>query len=165
MGRKHQQRGRASRPVLVALSGLIVFACLGVTDAAAKAMHRLTPAQVSNVYCPSSEHALFRALTTVEANVQIGVNISRYRALLTTAQVAYNQDPARGESVECLNAVGVPDEKALNDYIRALNSWSQCLAKSLTSNCLSSGSVADRFEQRQWADASAQLNRVSDALG
>jgi hypothetical protein len=117
------------------------------------------------VSCPQATRVLYNRLATIEGNLAAGLKIAQYRALIADAEVAYNLNPVSRMSYPCIVHVGVPEENALNDYVHALNSWAQCLSKSLYSNCLQSGSVADQFEQGQWNKATAQLQKASNALG
>ena len=113
-------------------------------------------ASSSPVVCPNAERTLLHRLSVVLANLDVGLDFTRYKGLVVDARAAYNLAPASSESIDCLRYVAVPNEKALNDYLRALTSWSSCIAK-LNLTCSTEGSVAYNFRQRQWSDASAQI--------
>ena len=87
-------------------------------------------ASSSPVVCPNAERTLLHKLSVVLANLDVGLDFTKYKGLVVDARVAYNQAPASSESIDCLRYVAVPNEKALNDYLRALNSWSSCIASS-----------------------------------
>jgi hypothetical protein len=143
---------------------LALLAATAVTVIAASTASANDRRAATLAYCSPQMHRLVNTLTTVEGHLAVGVKFSQYTTDVGNASTAYNRVNFKAETYQCVSNVGVPSEKALNDYTRALNVWRQCLAKSLTSNCLGSGSTADKFEQRQWDDATLQLRRAVSSM-
>jgi hypothetical protein len=132
MGKDHVANARrlgTRSPIVAAL------ALAGL--AAGLSASRATAARTDHtVYCLYQLGNLVDTLTQIEGEMQVGVSFNDYRSLIGQAQVAYARVPWRRVSLSCLNEVGVPAERALNYYLRAFNSWAQCI-RNLTLDCSS----------------------------
>ena len=110
--------------------------------------------------CSPQLRRLVNSLSEIDSRLSIGMNYAAYRAVVTRARVAYGLVPWKRTSGLCLSGVGVPAERALNAYARALGGWSQCIQRLTCDN-----QVSISFRQRQWALATPNVDRALNNLG
>jgi len=77
------------------------------------------------------------------------------------AQVAYDNVPFGRLDSRCTLKVGVALEDALNQYIRAFNSWNKCFQAYA---CEVEGAVLAGI-RRHWSEATERLDYASKRLG
>jgi hypothetical protein len=110
-----------------------------------------------------------QSLVALETQVQVGVNFPTYKSYLTRVETAYNGIPVADQSLACLNAVGVPGERAMNDYISAYNAWATCIrriyAGTAPNGCASPGTPGYGSEQIYWGRASGAVQAAVNGLG
>ena len=117
------------------------------------------------VVCPPQYRAFVNALTVIDGRLSLGVTHASYEDFLAKAQIAYNQTPFKSAPITCVALIGVPAERALNDYIKANNSWAACLSRvalSARSNCQSGPGYGSR--QVYWRDASKNISKAVNNL-
>ena len=122
----------------------------------------------ATVFCPAPYAAMVRALTAMEAEVQTGVSYGQYENLLVKVRTAYNRLPTNSVSIACLNAVGIPAEQAMNNFIRASNSWAGCnrrVAAGLSKSCVGSTSYGEASRRIYWQRASASIQKAVNNIG
>jgi hypothetical protein len=149
---------------VVKAGSLILTAILCALVAAAQA----SAAPVATVSCPAPYAIMVRTLTAMEAEVQIGVDYDRYENLLVKVRTAYNRLPTNSVSIACLNAVGIPAEQAMNNFIRASNSWAGCnrrVADGLSKSCVGSTSYGEASRRIYWQRASASIQKAVNSIG
>jgi hypothetical protein len=145
--------------------GLVVLAILSALVIVAQAPGRGAAAAT---LCPSPYASMVKTLTAMEAQVQVGVNYSRYENLLVKVRTAYDRLPTNTASLACLNAVGIPSEQAMNNYIQASNSWNACngrVTAGLARSCVGPGSYGEASRQIYWQRASASIQKAVNNLG
>ena len=130
-------------------------------------MPGIAHAQRANVgvACPPQYRALVNALTVIDGRLSLGLNHTNYESYLVKAQIAYNQTPFKSAPITCVALIGVPAERALNDYIKANNSWSACLSRvalSAQSSCQSGPGYGSR--RLYWSDASKNISKAVNNL-
>ena len=72
--------------------------------------------------------AFLHDLDTLESRLAAGLSYEQYFAEVQGARSAYEKIPVGSLDLPCLNAVGAPAEKALNQYIESANIWRECRA-------------------------------------
>jgi hypothetical protein len=143
-----------------ALAGAAVVVLLAVAPGLARAQG----ARVA-VPCPPQYRAFVNALTVIDGRLTIGLNHASYANYLAKAQIAYNQTPFKSAPISCVALIGVPAERALNDYVKANNSWAACLSRvalSTKTNCQSGPGYASR--RFYWSDASKNITKAVNNL-
>jgi hypothetical protein len=131
------------------------------------AMPGLARAQRATVVvaCPPQYRVLVNALTVIDGRLSIGLNHASYENYLAKAQIAYNQTPFKSAPITCVALIGVPAERALNDYVKANTSWAACLSRvalSAQSNCQSGPGYGAR--RVYWSDASNNISKAVNSL-
>jgi hypothetical protein len=71
---------------------------------------------------------LLQKLHNIDSRLTIGMTQSEYSTALGDAQIVYDRIRFAAMELDCVSAVGVPAENAFNLYIRANNTWSDCIA-------------------------------------
>ena len=96
-----------------------------------------------------------------ELNGQLAINITyqEYRRMLGRVSTAYNGINVGALDAGCLDEAAVPAEKALNSYIQAENTWSDCIDDY---NC-DLDSIDPKL-QRNWSASTRTIDRASDYL-
>jgi hypothetical protein len=88
-----------------------------------------------------------------------------YENYLAKAQIAYSQTPFTSAPITCVALIGVPPERALNDYVKGNTSWAACLSRvalSAQSNCQSGPGYGAR--RVYWSDASKNVSKAVNNL-
>lgn len=99
----------------------------------------------------------------LDSRLHIGLSYDEYTDKVGDLKVAYDQvdfDSADADQLDCLTAVGLPAEQALNQYTRAASAWSKCFDDVDCSN----DSVKPTW-QRHWAQATRKTNAAKDGPG
>ena len=115
--------------------------------------------------CVSVTKALTSKLSDLDSRLTIGLQFDDYSRKVGDAQVAYDRlikDLKRREGVSdrCINKVGLPLERALNQYVTAYNVWNDCIGDY---SCSFEGAILKRA-QRSWAKATTGLERAAANL-
>lgn len=109
--------------------------------------------------CASGVDPLVVSLKQLDTDLGVGLNYSDYGSEVRDANRAYQTVVDGGLASGCLNAVGVPLENALNDYISADKTWNNCISDL---NCLND-SITPTL-QDEWAKATIAIRRAEAAL-
>jgi hypothetical protein len=154
-----------------------VMACALVSGAGAVSAPRAAT-RSETALCPRTVVGFVNSLNVLDGRLDIGVTYDGYGNLLGRVRVAYGRIAVRTESAACTSRVGVPGERAMNAYIRAYNSWSDCLDwynSAVVQNRIDWGANVPTcekgpghgyaFRQRQWRAAHANVRRAIEALG
>jgi hypothetical protein len=116
-------------------------------------------AQATFDACVDETSALSDALATLDARLDVGLDIDEYSDLVGDASVAYNQMDVDAMGAACIGSVGVPLENAINKYIGVASTWDDCVWDDYCS--------MDDIEpdmQSKWASASRLIDRASDGV-
>jgi hypothetical protein len=142
------------RAVLVVVSSLAILA-LVVTIGPDRAQ-----AESAEARCHRSLDAFLNALTEIDGQLGVGLNVRQYAALLRRANVAHSRVPWKRIDGSCLFDVALPLARARYAYSRALTSWQECVA---ALDC--DRPVGEGFRQRMWRIASVNIDRAVNRLG
>jgi hypothetical protein len=140
---------------------VILFAaatgCGGTSTGGKRAKERAGALKAYRV-CESQVGPLLTALEQLHSRLDIGLTFQEYSNRLGD-KVAYDAAPFEQQSAACTSRVGVPAEAALNAYIRAYNTWNDCISDL---NC-STDSINSQL-QGPWATAASKLDRARAGL-
>lgn len=111
--------------------------------------------------CHSAIDPLMESLTNLNSDLGVGLTFSAYSTEVAHANRGDTYAGAHigGAGTVCISKIGRPLEAALNDYIKASNTWNQCITDFLS---CSNDSIKPTL-QADWAKArskiqAAQLN-------
>jgi hypothetical protein len=99
------------------------------------------------------------SLDQLRGKLLAGLDYEGYVGEMKTIRRDYEAIPVDELTLECLHAVGTPGEKALNRYIAAGNTWTDCVE--------ADGCEATTIEaalQAQWRQASGYLSKAQNGL-
>jgi hypothetical protein len=99
------------------------------------------------------------ALEDLHSRLGIGLSFQDYSDRVGDVKVAYDSVPFNQLSVACTSGVGVPAEAALNAYIRAYNTWNDCISDDYCST-----DSIDSQLQGPWSSATLKITRARTAL-
>jgi hypothetical protein len=102
---------------------------------------------------------ILRRLEALEGQLAVSITYQEYRRMLGRVSSAHSGVNVRALDLPCLSRAAVPAEKALNDYIKAENTWSNCIDDF---DC-DIDSIDPRL-QRNWAAATRRTSRASGYL-
>jgi hypothetical protein len=118
-----------------------------------------TVTEVIDEACADQLGPLLTELSALDSRLSVGLNFERYSNLVSDIQVVYDQIPFEELGPECVNRVGIPTERAFNDYVKAYNIWNNCISDIDCDN----DSITPRL-QRQWSNATTRLGRAEQNL-
>jgi hypothetical protein len=98
----------------------------------------------------------------LDSRLDIGLNYDEYTDQVADAKVVYDRIDFHGAgtgSLDCIQQVGLPAERALNQYAKAAGTWGDCFDDF---DCDTDSIQGDL--QSRWTRASAQVDRASRAL-
>ncbi|MGE5408890.1 MAG: hypothetical protein ACM3NV_09775, partial [Syntrophothermus sp.] len=99
------------------------------------------------------------SMARLRSNLVGGLDYEGYVAEVKAIERAYRRIPVDALALSCLRAAGTPGERALNRYIAAANSWTDCVE---APSCQSVSIEAEL--QRQWRLASGNLSKAQRGL-
>ncbi|MFN8216036.1 MAG: hypothetical protein U0R71_05510 [Solirubrobacterales bacterium] len=98
-------------------------------------------------------------LATLRTNLVAGLDYEGYVGEVRRIRRGYEAIPVDALSLSCLHAAGTPGERALNRYIAAGNTWTDCVE---ASGCEAVSIEADL--QAKWRQASRYLSKAQHGL-
>lgn len=98
-------------------------------------------------------------MATLRRNLVAGLDYEGYVGEVKRIRRSYEAIPVDSLALDCLRAAGTPGEKALNRYIAAGNTWTECVE---TSGCEAASIEAEL--QARWRQASRYLSRARHGL-
>lgn len=108
--------------------------------------------------CVAAFADLTDELTELNSRLNVGLNFADYSERVGSVRVAYDRIKFSNLDAVCIDAIGVPEEDALNAYVRAYNTWNDCIAAAACNDS------TDRNLQMEWGKATDLLNDVREIL-
>lgn len=153
------------RPITALAIALVLAACGGAVapggDAEAETEEPppdVAPAAVESE-CSDQLGDLIAALEELDGRLDVGLNFQTYSEKVGDASVAYRRVDFEDLGANCSERVGLPAEEALNAYIRANNTWNDCIQDV---DCDTDSITADL--QEEWGDATVKIDDALEAL-
>jgi hypothetical protein len=115
--------------------------------------------------CSQTFSDLQDALGELDSRLSVGLNFERYGDAVADARVAYDKtdfghiDLPTAERLSCLGGVGVPLERALNQFVAAYTRWNDCIQ-----DLYCDTDSIDSDLQAHWAKASRAVEKSRNAL-
>lgn len=85
------------------------------------------PKSTASNPCVAQLDGFLKAMDTLRRNLVAGLAYEQYVAEVKKVMAAYDAVPADEMTLGCVQAAGTPGEKALNRYIAASNTWTECV--------------------------------------
>lgn len=143
----------------VAVGGYLLLGNRSAPPGVATATPTVAAARVTEE-CRSMFAPLYDKLTEIDGKLGIGLNFAEYGDIVGEANVAYGRLPEGSQiPAPCVTSVGVPLENALNAYITAYQSWSECVEDS---ECDDDANTT--ILRGHWSRASSEIGKVRTAL-
>jgi hypothetical protein len=98
-------------------------------------------------------------MDSLRGRLAVGLSYEDYLAAVRRAKAAHSRIDVDRLQLGCVSVAGAPAERALNEYIGAVNTWGDCLAKA---SC-DTESVEPEL-QRVWRRAAASLAAAQRGL-
>lgn len=111
--------------------------------------------------CQEQMEPLVDELAELNSRLGVGLSYDEYTNKVGDVRVAYDNIDydELGDAATCLSEVGVPAEKALNQYVKAASAWGDCFDDIDCSN-----DTVDPTLQRHWSKATPLVERAKDGL-
>jgi hypothetical protein len=109
--------------------------------------------------CRSEIGPLLSSLQRLNSRLDVGLNFEAYSQAVGDASVKYNQIAFRRLHLDCTSGPGVAAESAFNAYVRAYNTWNDCIGELYCST----DSIEPQL-QANWSTATRQISRARRAL-
>jgi hypothetical protein len=109
--------------------------------------------------CLTQLDPLLKAMDTLRTSLVAGLAYEQYVAEVKKIIASYDEVPVDELALGCVQAVGRPSEKALNRYIAASNTWTDCVE---VPSCEAVSIEASL--QSQWREASEYLSKAERGL-
>jgi hypothetical protein len=111
--------------------------------------------------CQEQMGDLLEEAKALDSRLGVGLNYESYSEKVADVNVVYNDidysdDP---EQLECITNVGLPLEKAVNQFVSAYRLWNDCFEDF---NC-DNDSIDDDLQAR-WSKATSAVDRADRAL-
>lgn len=110
--------------------------------------------------CADQITPLVEALQDLNSRLNIGLTYADYGERVGDVRVLYDRIHFATLGPNCVNKVGIPAEDAMNDYIKAYQTWNACIEET---GC-STDSIESKL-QTQWSKATTKINEAATALG
>jgi hypothetical protein len=145
---------------LAGAAALILPGCGGDKTATAEsaapakpsARERTTPGG-----CPHQVSAFVGSMEALRRQLAIGLSYEQYAAKVKGLRAGYGEIPIHRLTLGCVSSAGTASERALNQYIDAVNAWGDCLADA---SCATA--TIEPVLQRKWRVASHHLTEASE---
>jgi hypothetical protein len=109
--------------------------------------------------CQSQVGGFLGSMDSLRRRLAVGVTYGQYVDEVHGVRSTYRDVPVEELRLDCLNAVGVPGEKALNRYIEAADDWGDCISE------LGCGSASvEPVLQKRWRGAAHFLAQAQQGL-
>lgn len=115
--------------------------------------------------CSAAFTDLQDTLGELDSRLSVGMNFEAYGTAVADARVAYDKtdfdhiDLPSTDRFTCLGSVGIPLEKALNQYVAAYSRWNDCIQDYTCDNDSIDGEL-----QGHWGKATRAVARSKDNL-
>jgi hypothetical protein len=109
--------------------------------------------------CADAVAPFTEALTDLDSRLNVGLNFGAYSEKVADARVAYDRLPISELDTACITLVAQPEEDAFNAYVRAYNTWNDCVGDVDCSN----DSIESKL-QAEWSKATDLLTTVRSRL-
>lgn len=145
--------------VVVAVAGIWYFAIrdTGPSEAELEAQEQeeaQAAVAAAVAQCQTQVGGLIASLRDLESRLNgVGVNYEEYSRRVGDVSAAYGQTPINQLSSDCLLNVGVHAEGAMNAYIDAGNTWSECFEDLCDSDSI------DPELQADWTKATSLIDK------
>jgi hypothetical protein len=118
------------------------------------------PPPVVGTDCRSLLGDFLASLADLDSKVAGGLRFEAYSQQVGSIRVTYERIETSSVGSDCLTAVQLPAERALNRYVEAYNIWN---------NCVGNGAACTEAEvmaklQAKWAEATSQIDAAETAL-
>lgn len=110
--------------------------------------------------CVDEMSPLHEDLSTLDARLDVGLDLDEYSDLLGNASVSYDAMDIDAPQPDCISDVGVPLENALNKYIDIASTWNDCIWE----DTYCTMDDIDAKMQLAWMRSSRLIEKASDAL-
>jgi hypothetical protein len=128
--------------------------------------HQSGPTAAQVAACKRAVGPLLRAESQVDDRLNVGIQFSDYTSRLGDISVAYSHAVTALKAgvipQSCINRVGLPLQRAFNDYRAAGNVWNHCITD--YSCRFDHGSPALKKAQAKWSAASVALDDARSNL-
>ena len=112
--------------------------------------------------CRQEMGDLVDALGELDSRLNVGLNYDEYTDHVGDLRVEYDRVDFGGsdpEQLDCLTAVGLPAEQAMNEYAKAAGTWDECFDDIDCDN----DSIQPEL-QRRWSTASRRADKAERGL-
>ncbi len=147
--------------MLIVVIALFAFAKLKadqIVDDVNQIVNPTSGATVSSE-CAAMMAPLTDVLTDLDSRLNVGLNFSAYSEKVADARVAYDRLPITDLDARCVTLVAQLEEDAFNAYVRAYNTWNDCIGDIDCSN----DSIESEL-QTEWSRATDLLTTVRSRL-
>lgn len=103
---------------------------------------------------------LLGSLKQIDGRLDVGLTYADLGSRLGDVAVAYNDIPFKKLAPECIRSVGIPLERAYNEYNKSHDKWNACIDDY---SCSVEGAKLAEL-QAHWSKASKQVARASRVL-
>lgn len=128
-------------------------------SAASTAQNATQPTAPKPASCSHQLGEFLGGLATLRTNLVAGLDYEGYVGEVKRIRRGYEAIPVDSLALSCLHAAGTPGERALNRYIAAGNTWTDCVE---TSGCEAASIEAEL--QRKWRQASRYLSKAQHGI-
>ncbi|HUB98617.1 MAG TPA: hypothetical protein VMS11_02215 [Solirubrobacterales bacterium] len=109
--------------------------------------------------CLTQLDPFLKAMDNLRTRLVSGLAYEEYVDAVRVIIAAYDEVPADELTLGCVQAVGTPGEKALNRYIAASNTWTDCVE---VPSC--EAATVEAPLQDKWGEASKYLSKAERGL-
>lgn len=110
--------------------------------------------------CASTFSDFQDVVEEMNSRLAVGLSYSDYSTRVADVRVAYDQTNFDDNNdVDCIGGVGVPLEGAMNQYVKAANTWDSCFEDIYCDN-----DSIDPKLQKHWEKASRLVDKASTNL-
>jgi hypothetical protein len=99
------------------------------------------------------------ALTELDTRVAAGLEFEAYSQQVGDVRVTYERIETSSVETDCLTAVALPAERALNRYVEAHTIWNNCV----TNGACTEAEVMPKL-QAKWAEATSHIDAAEIGL-
>jgi hypothetical protein len=110
--------------------------------------------------CVDEMSPILEDLSTLDARLDVGLDLDEYSDLLGAASVSYDAMDIDAPEPDCISDVGVPLENALNKYIEIASTWNDCIWE----DTYCSMDNIDAEMQLAWLKSSQLIDKASESL-
>jgi hypothetical protein len=125
----------------------------------AKAQEAEEKAQAKADKCESQMGDLLADVRELNSRLAVGLPYDDYSRQVGSIRVSYDQVPFSQLDLDCTSGVGLPLEDALNNYVKAGNTWGDCIEDF---NC--DVDSIDPELQSKWTAAEGNLQDATSGL-